>query len=68
MSVVGRPNAGGALGFAMPLALPPPGAYPVSVEAVDDGGALSAIAHVENGGRLVLDRVPWPDRALRVVF
>ncbi|HEU0236297.1 MAG TPA: FAD synthetase family protein [Candidatus Limnocylindrales bacterium] len=68
LSVVGRPDAHGALEFAMPMALPPAGGYPVSVEAVDDGGALSAIAHVEHGGRLVLDRVPWADRALRVVF
>ena len=68
LSVVGRAGAGGAVAFAMPMALPPPGAYPVSVEAVDDGGALSAIANVEAGGRLVLDRMPWPDRAMRVVF
>ena len=68
LSVVGRPEAGGALAFAMPIALPPAGAYPVSVEAVDDGGAVSAVSRVDEGGRLALDHVPWPGRAVRVVF
>ena len=66
-AVVGSPDGDGALSFEMPVALPPAGDYPVAIEALADGGAVSAIARVEDG-RLSLTESPWPDRPLRLVF
>jgi riboflavin kinase/FMN adenylyltransferase len=66
-AVVGRPDGTGALSFDMPVALPPAGQYPVAIEALADGGAVSGIARVADG-RLSLSEVPWSDRPLRLVF
>jgi riboflavin kinase/FMN adenylyltransferase len=66
-AVVGRPGSDGMLFFEMPVALPPAGEYPVAIEALADGGAVSGIARVDDG-RLNLSEVPWPDRPLRLVF
>jgi hypothetical protein len=52
----------------MPVALPPAGEYEVSISTVDDGGAVSGVAHVDDGGRLALAHDPWPDGLLRIVF
>ena len=68
LSVVGRPGAGGVIAFTMPMALPPPGDYPVSIEAVDDGGAVSGVARVGADGRLALVGGTPPGGLLRFVF
>jgi len=68
-SVVGERGDGGALSFPMPVALPPTGEYAVSVSTLDDGGAISAVAHVTVGPSVALFAEALPsDGMLRVVF
>jgi riboflavin kinase/FMN adenylyltransferase len=68
LSVVGRPAAGGVVAFTMPMALPPPGDYPVSIQAVADGGAVSGVGRVGVDGRLVLVGATPHGGLIRIVF
>jgi hypothetical protein len=52
----------------MPVALPPPGDYPVSIATVDDGGAVSGVARIGADGRLALVGGALPAGMLRIVF
>jgi riboflavin kinase / FMN adenylyltransferase len=63
-AVVGtRGRGSGAVSFALPVALPPPGSYGVAV------GSRQAIARIEGGGSVVLDVHPAPaTERVRLVF
>jgi riboflavin kinase/FMN adenylyltransferase len=67
-AVVGEADGSGVVSYPMPVALPPPGDYPVSIATVDDGGAVSGVARIGADGRLALVGGALPAGMLRIVF